>query len=172
MQTEIQDYFNGLCCPPPPITYNFDVDGDWDIAGITDQASFVSAFNVTTTDFLKIGNNVKAFITPTEFLNLNIGNKYLTNVNYITVENLVDINLKEQLLTKFNPSKPLPVTVTALNLQNNYFTSSGYAESETWANLQTPFNTVCNIQLQGNLTSPAGTTFEAILLGKNASITT
>jgi Leucine-rich repeat (LRR) protein len=288
MQTEIQDYFNGLCCTEPVVTYNFDVDSSsWAGVGITNQATFNSVLGVSTDQFLLTGNNIQANILTTTSNSLNLNSKNITNVDYITIPSLqvlqiinnqltnfnptqalpgdliglfldnnnlttfnpsialpstiTDLGLSEndltsfnpsialptsltnlQLslnpitvfnpsialpsglliltlenclltsfnpsialpsslenllleynqLTAFNPSIELPITLLNLTLNGNQMDNAGYTTSETWANLQTPFNTVCNIYLQSNIDSASGTTFEAILSGKNASLTT
>ncbi len=73
METQLQDYFNGLCCPAPVATFNFDVTADWDTAGIASQASFTSWVlgdnpNAVITNFIKNGNNIKCHITNYVFI--------------------------------------------------------------------------------------------------------
>jgi Leucine-rich repeat (LRR) protein len=120
MQTELQDYFNRLCCPTPVVNYNFDVDSsDWAGAGITDKASFESVLGVTTSDFLLSGNNIKTNILTTNGNTLNLKSKTLTNVNYITVSGLQVLNLSDNQLTTFNPTIALPSSLQVLNLGDN-----------------------------------------------------
>jgi len=124
MQTELQDYFNRLCCPAPVVTYNFDVDSsDWAGSGITDQASFDSTLGVTTSDFLLSGNNIKANILTTTGNTLELKSKTLTNVNYITVSGLQNLQLSDNQLTTFNPTIALPSSLQQLKLHVNQITT-------------------------------------------------
>jgi Leucine-rich repeat (LRR) protein len=120
METQLQDYFNGLCCPTPVVTYNFDVDSsDWAGAGITDQASFDSVLGVTTSDFLLSGNNIKANILTTNGNNINLLSRQITNIGYITVSGLIEIDLGSNQIATFNPTIALPSSLQNLYLADN-----------------------------------------------------
>jgi hypothetical protein len=194
----IQDYFNGICCTTPTVTYNFDVDSsDWAGAGITDQASFESVLGVTTSDFLLSGNNIKATITSLPnikgFLTLNLSSKSITNVNYITIIDLETLNLNDNeistfdptqalptnlrnlyltnnQLTIFNPALPLPSSLYELELIANQITTAGYTTSETWANGMHTAPVGGNIDLNNNPDSASGTNLETILIGKGWTV--
>jgi hypothetical protein len=193
MNTELQDYFNGLCCTEPVITYNFDVDSsDWAGAGITDQASFESVLGVTTSDFLLSGNNIQANILTTTDNILDFKSKNITNVNYITVSDLVDLGLNNNQIVTFNPSialpsslqnlelsnnqivtfnptLPLPTSLQTLGLGSNQMTTAGYTASETWANgMHT--TTSGQIDLTSNPDSVSGTNLETILTSKGWTV--
>jgi hypothetical protein len=119
LNTELQDYFNGLCCTEV-ITYNFDVDSsDWAAAGITDQASFESVLGVTTDQFLLSGNNIQANILTTTDNILDFKGQTVTNVNYITVSGLVELALTNNQIITFNPTLALPTTLQVLVLSGN-----------------------------------------------------
>jgi hypothetical protein len=124
METQLQDYFNGLCCPAPVVTYNFDVDSsDWAGAGITDQASFDSVLGVTTSDFLLSGNNIKANILTTTGNVLTLKSKQITNISYITVSGLIEISLEGNQIVTFNPSIALPSSLQILYIPYNQITT-------------------------------------------------
>ncbi len=120
MQAVIQDYLNGLCCPEPEVTYNFDVDSsDWAGVGITDKASFESVLEVTTDNFLLAGDNIKANILTTTSNILSLESLSVTNVNYITVSGLLELNLNDNQIVTFNPSIVLPSSLLELVLSAN-----------------------------------------------------
>jgi Leucine-rich repeat (LRR) protein len=123
MQTlsqELLDYMNGICCPAPVVTFNFDVDSsDWAGAGITDQASFDSVLGVTTDQFLLSGNNIKANILTTNSNTINLKVKQITNIGYITVSGLIEINLEGNQIVTFNPTIALPSSLQNLYLNSN-----------------------------------------------------
>jgi hypothetical protein len=193
MQTlsqELLDYMNGICCPAPVVTYNFDVDSsDWVGAGITDQASFDGALGVTTSDFLLSGNNIKANILTTTNNSIVVNNLNITNVNYITVLGLIILNLNHNQIatfnptialpstlqgllladnqyTNFNPIIPLPTSLIDLRLDTNQMTTAGYTASEPWANGMHNAPSGGNINLSNNTDSASGTNLEAILTSK------
>jgi hypothetical protein len=124
METQLQDYFNGLCCPPPVVTFNFDVDSsDWAGTGITDQASFDSVLGVTTDQFLLSGNNIKANILTTTGNVLTLKSKQITNISYITVSGLIEISLEGNQIVTFNPSIALPSSLQILYIPYNQITT-------------------------------------------------
>lgn len=171
MQTELQDYFNRLCCPTPVVNYNFDVDSsDWAGAGITDKASFESLLGVTTSDFLLSGNNIKANVLTTTGNYLQLKSKTLTNVNYITVSGLQVLNLSDNQLTTFNPTIALPSSLQSLNLSSNQMTTLGYTASEPWANGMHTAPSGGVIYLNDNTDSASGTNLEAILISKGWNV--
>lgn len=195
MEQTIQDYFNGLCCTEPALPYNFDVESsDWASVGITDQATFNSVLGVTTGAFAITGNKIEAEILTMVGSVLDLGDKKITNVNYITnIAGLLQIQLRYNLFTEFNPTKPLPNTLTNLRLNNNALTFfnpsiplpitlsavtidyneidiAGYTTSETWANAQPAFTNNCEITFSNNIDSVSGTNLETILLTKNTTI--
>jgi hypothetical protein len=191
----LQDYFNQICCTTPTVTYNFDVDSsDWTGAGITDQASFESVLGVTTSDFLLSGNNIKANILTTTGNALSIKSKNITNIGYITVSGLIDINLSSnQIVTfnpsialpsslqflylsdnqiiEFNPSIALPSSLEILDLRSNQMTTSGYTASEPWANGIHTAPSGGIIDLSANVDSASGTNLETILTNKGWTVT-
>lgn len=168
------------------IEYNFDVDGDWASRGITSQEDFNNVLNVRTDAFVLKGNNIKARITEAYKNELNFfGWNAITNVNYITFESLLSINLGENRITEFNPSKklpfdletlslynntmqffnpdlPLPSGLVSINLQSNQFKLIGYAASEGWAN-KAAVNSNTFIYFTNNPDSVSGTNLETIL---------
>jgi Leucine-rich repeat (LRR) protein len=119
MNTELQDYLNGICCSTP-VTYNFDVDSsDWAGGGITDKASFESVLGVTTDQFVLSGNNIKANILTTTDNILGFRSQTVTNVNYITVSGLLILDLSDNQIVTFNPTIALPSSLQELSLGTN-----------------------------------------------------
>jgi hypothetical protein len=172
LEPALQDYFNGICCNTPVVTYNFDVDSsDWAGTGITDQASFDSALGVTTSDFLLSGNNIKANILTTTNNYIDLNSKNITNVNHITVSGLKTLNLSNNKIVTFNPSIALPNSLQILYLGDNQMTTAGYTASEPWANgMHTAPSGVTNLELQFNPDSASGTNLEAILISKGWAV--
>ena len=121
MEAVLENYFNGLCCPPVVPSYNFDVESsDWASNGITDQASFNSVLGVTTGAFAITGNKIEAEILTTTDNSL-IFKEFgtITNVNYITVSGLLSLNLLNNQITTFSPSIALPIGLQTLDLASN-----------------------------------------------------
>ena len=171
MDIDIQNYKNGLCCPAPVVTYNFDVDSsDWAGAGITDQASFEGTLRVTVDQFILSGNNIKANILTVNGNALGLSGFNVTNVNYITVSGLQDLDLSNNQNIQFNPSLSLPTSLVTLSLSSNQMTTSGYTSSETWANgiHNAPSGGI--IDLSANVDSASGTNLETILIAKGWTV--
>ncbi len=171
METQLQDYLNGICCTTPTVTYNFDVDSsDWAGAGITDQASFESTLKVTVDQFILSGNNIKANILTVIGNSLGLSSYNVTNVNYITVPGLQDLDLSNNQNIQFNPSLSLPTSLANLILSSNQMTTSGYTASETWANgiHNAPIGGI--IDLSANVDSASGTNLESILIAKGWTV--
>ena len=104
----------------PTIEYNFDVDSsDWSLSGITDKASFESVLGVTTTEFSISGGNIKAFIDNVVDNTLDISSKNITNVNFITIDNLTYLYLINNQIVNFNTSIALPNNLEDLDLSHN-----------------------------------------------------
>jgi hypothetical protein len=196
MNTELQDYLNGICCAEvtPTLPYNFDMESSsWADAGITDKATFESALGVTCGAFVMTGGRIEAEILTVSSPTLGLRSFYINKVNYITVpgitviilsnNEIVDFNptkplnsnlealiLDVNLMEKFNPTIPMPVSLTALKLDSNQMTTAGYTASETWATAQPAFTSTCLIQIRGNIDSASGTNLETILLTKNTTV--
>lgn len=198
MDITLQNYLNGLCCsappPPPPANYNFDVESsNWAGSGIANQSSFNAVLGVTTGAFKITGNKIEAEILTISSNMFNLNNTNVSKLNYITFEGIKDLRLDYNLIADFNPSLPLPNSLKSLFLsnnqivsfaptyplppslqylyfQNNLITSSGYVNSENWANNQIPFTSSCEINFNGNVNSIEGTNLQSILLTKNSVI--
>jgi hypothetical protein len=89
METQLQDYFNGLCCPAPVATFNFDVTADWASKNVTDKASFESLLvdspNAIVNDFKLSNGRLQANVSnlvllELENFNLSISNFKIPNV--------------------------------------------------------------------------------------------
>ena len=119
MEAVLENYFNGLCCPPVAPNYNFDVDSDWAGVGITDKATFESALGVTCGAFAITGNKIEAEILSVGGGVLNLKGKNITNVNYITFSGLLELNLNSNQISNFNPSIALPSGLQSLDLAFN-----------------------------------------------------
>ncbi len=114
MNTELENFFNEVCCPPP--VYNFDVNGTslWGT-----KYSFESALGVTVGGFKKQGNNVKAEILTTTNNTIYIGYENITSVNYITVNGLKTLAIGNTTLFDFDPILALPSSLETLRLAVN-----------------------------------------------------
>ena len=168
MEAAIQDYFNGLCCIDAPVLpYNFSIESSGGF--FVDKASFEDALNVTCGAFAITGNKIEAEIL-TNTTTLNLSNKSITKVNYITKTGFDEIQLYNNLLTDFNLSKPFPIDLNVVLVQNNLITNAGYTASEAYANLQTSFESNCEFDFEGNTDTVVGTNFETILTTKNATV--
>jgi hypothetical protein len=196
MNTELQDYLNGICCAEvtPTLPYNFDVESSsWADAGITDKATFESVLGVTCGAFVMTGGRIEAEILTVSPPELALRSFYINKVNYITVPGITRINLTNNeivdfnptkplnsdldalqldfnLMEKFNPTIPMPVSLIALNLASNQMTTAGYTASETWATAQPAFTSTCLIKLENNIDSVSGTNLQTILLTKNTTL--
>lgn len=166
--------------------YNFDVDGEWSNISIYNQQDFNDQLGVTTDAFVLKGNNIKARITSVTYNELDFnGWNAITNVNYITVEGLLSINLRGNRITEFNPIKklpfdlenlglnlnqlqffspdlPIPSGLVSLNLAENQFRTIGYTASENWAD-SAAVNVNTTVYFDGNIDSVNGTNLETIL---------
>ncbi len=180
-------------------SFNFDVDSsDWSGAGITDQTSFNDIMGVTTSAFVLNGNNIKATITSLPFdsmvnlYTLRLYLKNITNINYVTINDLGYLAAAGNYFTAFNPSMSLPNSLVNLNLgdnsltqfvtsipnslnnlslQNNLMDLSSYAAMESWANsLPATTGTPKYINFNGNTASVSGTNLETILISKGWSV--
>jgi hypothetical protein len=49
-------------------------------------------------------------------------------------------------------------------------TTAGYTTSQTWANAQTSFTSLCAVTFAGNVNPISGTNLETILTGKNCLV--
>ena len=90
--------------------------------GIT---NVLSLGNTTYTGLQLYGNNLSEFNVElsSSCISLDLSSNEIINFDpVITLPNLNDINLRNNLITEFNPSLPLPSTLTQLNLDNNLIT--------------------------------------------------
>ena len=161
------------------ITYNFDLTSpNWALEGVTDEASFInwlagkSLRNIVVTDFNFVGDRILCNMTA-DGNNYNLIGFGLVNADKIGVVNGLNILiLASNQIVKFNPTTPLPITLTTLNLISNQMTLADYTASEVWANAQPAFTNPCIVSFNGNTDSITGTNLEAILITKNCVITT
>jgi Leucine-rich repeat (LRR) protein len=160
---------------------------------IESQSEFNAALGVTTDAFELKGNNIKARITSVTYNELNFDSwDVITNINYITVEGLLSINLFRNRITEFNPSKklpfdlenlnlsqnqlqffspelPIPSGLVYLNLANNQFRTIGYNASESWAN-SAAVNRNTTVYFDSNPDTVSGTNLETILASKGWTV--
>ena len=164
-------------------TYNFDLTSpNWALEGVTDEASFINWLatrsryynndltNIVVTDFNFEGDrifcNMTAYGTTYDLSNLG-----LVNADKICVVNgLTTLYLHSNQIVTFNPSIPLPSSLTSLDLSGNQMTLAGYTASEVWANSQPAFTNPCDVYFMGNIDSITGTNLEAILISKGCII--
>ena len=159
-------------------TYNFDLTSpNWASKGITDEASFIARWgsispltNIVVTDFNFVGDRIFCNMTADGPI-YNLDGFGLVNADKIGVVNGLNILiLAINQIVKFNPTTPLPNTLTLLNLSSNQMTLAGYTAFEVWANSQPAFTNPCIVVFGGNTDSITGTNLEAILLTKNCVI--
>jgi hypothetical protein len=71
----------------------------------------------------------------------------------------------------FNPTLPLPDSITLLNLEANQMTNAGYTGSEPWANAMSVIGGR-EVRFGFNPDSAGGTTLESILISKGWIVNT
>ena len=169
--------------PPAILEYNFDLTSpNWAYEGVTDEASFINWLatrnyndtnnltNIVVTDFNFVGDRIFCNMTADGTI-YELSMLGLVNADKIGVINgLTTLGLHNNLIVTFNPTIPLPNTLTTLYLTSNRMTLSGYTASEVWANSQPAFTNPCNVRFNNNTDSISGTNLEAILLTKNCVI--
>ena len=164
-------------CEEVQPTYNFDLTSpNWASEGVTGEASFInwlankSLTNIVVTDFNFVGNRIFCNMTADGII-YNLANLGLVNADKIGVVNgLITLNLNGNQIVTFNPTIPLPSSLTELNLNGNQMTLAGYTASEVWANSQPAFTNPCNVSFYSNIDSISETNLEAILITKNCNI--
>ena len=109
---------------------------------------------------------------PTNLLGLNIDNNQIVTFNPSIALPITFnlLSLRGNQIVAFNPTIPLPTSLEILDLTGNLMTTAGYTTSETWANAQTSFTSLCAIVFTANVNSITGTNLESILISKNCSI--
>jgi len=151
--------------------------------------------NIVITDFLMTGNRIQCNLSA-DGINFALSDNTIVVANKIgTINGLEKLQLSANQIVSFNPTValpstlkhlklggnqivsfnptiPLPVSLELLQLQYNQMTTVGYEISETWANAQTSFSSVCSVMLNNNISSASGTNFETILISKNCTVTT
>jgi hypothetical protein len=135
MQTEIQDYFNGLCCAEPEVTYNFDVTANWETGDIsypvTDQASFETFLanrgsgivnnltSISITNFSLVGNRLQCNLTANG-TTLNLIDMNITEcLSFGNINGLQQLYLNSNQIVTFNPTIALPSSLQVLELSSN-----------------------------------------------------
>ena len=170
-------YFEVIEVPEPEVEYNFDLTSpNWTSKGVTDEASFInwlsytSLTNIVVTDFNFVGDRIFCNMTA-DGTNYALSDLGLVNVDKIGVVNgLTTLSLDFNKIVTFNPTIPLPSSLTHLDLGFNKMTLAGYTASEAWASAQPSFTIPCNVYFYSNIDSISGTNLEAILLTKNCII--
>ena len=171
-------------CEEVQPTYNFDLTTpNWALEGVTDEASFINWLatrnyndtnnltNIVVTDFNFVGDRIFCNMTADGTI-YDLNSFGLVNADKIGVVNgLIGLGLINNQIVTFNPSIPLPSSLTTLNLSFNQMTLAGYTASEVWANSQPAFTNPCTVRFDSNVDSITGTNLEAILLTKNCVIT-
>ena len=169
-------YFEVIEVPPP--TYNFDLTTpNWASQGVTDEVSFINRIrsisnftNIVVTDFNFVGDRIFCNMTADGTF-YDLSTLGLVNGDKIGVVNgLTTLHLNFNQIVTFNPTIPLPSSLTHLDLSSNQMTLACYTASEAWANAQPAFTNPCDVFFTGNIDSITGTNLEAILLTKNSRI--
>ena len=168
----------------PIVSYNFDLTSpNWAYEGFTDEASFINWLanrqysyandltNIIVTDFNFEGDRVFCNMTADGTI-YDLSGLGLINADKIGVVNgLTNLSFYGDKIVTFNPTIPLPSSLTDLALDFNKMTLAGYTASEVWANAQPAFTNPCHVNFGSNIDSITGTNLEAILLTKNCVIT-
>lgn len=151
-------------------TPNLIVDETTFIAAIT-NGLMADATSVKIRSFSLVNGRLKAVFKAEGLTSLYFNGWKIKKVDTIYgFEGVVRIDLFQNQLTEFNPTSPLPSSLTALTFEYNNFTTAGYLASEAWAIAQPPFTGTCSITFNDNIDSITGTNLETILLTKNCII--
>jgi hypothetical protein len=135
METQLQDYLNGLCCPAPVATFNFDVTANWATGDanypVTDQVSFEAflanrSYNDTNdltsiviTDFNLQSNRLQCNLTANGTI-LDISEMVVTEFLSIgNITSLQNLYLSNNQIVTFNPTIALPSSLVFLGLESS-----------------------------------------------------
>jgi hypothetical protein len=191
-----------------PVVVNFDITANWSSVGVFDELSFRQFLTNRNTNgqyennltqiiingFSLVGNKLTCYLSANgTILNLNqmdvvefkgIGNisgllTLLSGYSNLTSfdpsfplpNTLSYLFLSLSQLTSFNPAIRLPVSLIHLNLGGNPMTTEGYEVSEEWANSQPSFTNPCQIYFYEPVNWIGGTNLQTILLTKNVYLT-
>ncbi len=198
MNTELQDYLNGICCPQPT-SYNFDITADWLQLGVTDETSFISwatalgYTDIILTDFTLVSSNLKCNLTATNpelllgfpnFIEIK-GYGNIIGYEYISIDGFlgttldipvlnsgtVSFNIQQCInISNISSNFILPDSIIQINLSKNALNLSDYANLETWANAQPIFTNLCQAIFTENTDNISGTNLEMILISKNCTV--
>ena len=145
------------------IAFNFDITANWatgDLAfPVTDQASFEvflasrnynytnNLTNIVISNFSIVGNRITCNLSADGTI-LDISNMQVTDMTSIgNLGQLQYLYLNNNQIITFDPTIALPISLQSLHLYNNQMTIAGYTASETWANTQPIFTSLCNVSL-------------------------
>jgi len=128
---------------------------------------------------LYLGQNQIITFDPTIALPSSLQVLYLYNNQIITFDptialpiSLQYLHLNNNQIITFDPTIALPISLQSLHLYNNQMTIAGYTASETWANTQPIFTSLCNVTFNSNIDNVSGTNLESILISKNCNVIT
>jgi Leucine-rich repeat (LRR) protein/uncharacterized protein (DUF2141 family) len=109
---------------------------------------------------------------PASLTQLGLGDNNIVTFNpsIALPASLIQLGLNGNLIVVFNPTIPLPNSLEGLDLANNLMTTAGYTTSQTWANAQTSFTSLCAVSFAANVNSITGTNLETILISKNCLV--
>jgi Leucine-rich repeat (LRR) protein len=109
---------------------------------------------------------------PNSLQQLNLGvNQIVTFNPTIALPNSLQfLVLTDNQIVTFNPTIALPSSLQYLDLRVNQMTTTGYTTSETWANNQPSFTSICYVLFGSNINSVSGTNLETILISKNCNV--
>jgi len=159
------------------ITCNLSADGtilDLSLMQVTD---ITSIGNLGQLQYLDLNSNQIINFDPTIALPISLKYLYLYNNQIITFDptialpsSLQVLYLNNNQIITFDPTIALPISLKSLYLYNNQMTIAGYTASETWANTQPIFTSLCNVFFNSNIDNVSGTNLEAILISKNCQV--
>jgi Leucine-rich repeat (LRR) protein len=99
------------------------------------------------------------------------GNQIVTFDPTIPLPNsLTNFSLYGNQIVTFNPSIPLPTTLGSMPLNDNQMTTTGYTNSEPWANAMSVIPGRGTAYFQGNVDPVTGTNLETILIAKGWNV--
>ena len=146
---------------------NFSIVGNRITCNLSADGTILDISNMQVTDITSIGNLGQLQVL------------YLSNNQIINFDPTIALPSSLQVLYLYNnqiitfdPTIALPSSLQSLYLNNNQMTIAGYTASETWANTQPIFTSLCNVSFNSNIDDVSGTNLESILISKNCNVIT
>jgi hypothetical protein len=124
MNTELEDFFNGLCCTQPT-NYNFDITADWIGQDVTNKVNFISFMegnglsNITVDDFSLSENRLQCNLSASVVEQYALDGLNVTQLNKIG--NIIDENFEYMYFynNNFIYDPKVVIKASKLIIQNN-----------------------------------------------------